>query len=352
MRRVSTLLALATAALLVGGVVPASAGPPRSAHRAGAGPAAKLIVEYKIPSPGVPEGIAAGSDGALWFSERYTTQIGRVTVAGHFKIYSFNMANHMSTDITAGPDGALWFAFPNSVPSYDSGKIGRITTAGDATFFKIPWVSDAESITTGPDGNLWFADHVAAAIARVTTDGAFTKFPISGPAGTYPWQLATGPDGALWFTDFNGHRIGRLTTSGHVRFFPIPVEDGYPDAIASGPDGNVWFTLDDEAAIGRVTTDGVITEYPVEHPDGDYIALSGIASVSDKALAFTYQDFATGASRIGRITTAGAISTRRTPTPKGSPSGITSGPGNGILFSELAGPSIAGIMRDGAVPRG
>jgi streptogramin lyase len=352
MRRLSTLLAAAAAALLLGGVLPASAGPARSAPPASATPTAPRVVEYEIPSPGVPEAIAAGSDGALWFSERYTTQIGRVTVGGRFKIYSFAMANHMSTDITPGPDGALWFAFPNSVTPYDSGKIGRITTAGDSTFYQIPWVSDAESITAGPDGNLWFADHVAAAVARVTTGGVFTKFAIPGPPGTYPWQLASGPDGALWFTDFNGHRIGRLTTSGQVTFFPIPAEHGYPDGIAPGPDGNVWFTLDDEATVGRITPDGVITEYPVAHPEGDYIILSGIASISGGALAFTYADLVTGESLIGRITTAGVISTVPTPTANSFPSGITSGPGKGVWFTEVGGPSIAGIMRGGAAPRG
>jgi streptogramin lyase len=352
MKRLSTLFAGATAAFLFGSVLPASAGSAGMVPPASAESTAVHIVEYEIPSTGVPEAIAAGSDGALWFSERYTTQIGRVTVGGRFKIYSFPVNNHMSTDITAGPDGALWFTFPNSVPSYDSGKIGRITTVGDSTFYGIPWVSDAESITAGPDGNLWFADHVAAAIGRVTTGGIFTKFDIPGPPGTYPWQIASGPDGALWFTDFNGHRIGRITTSGQVSFFPVPAEDGYPDGIAPGPDGNVWFTLDDEATIGRITPDGVITEYPVAHPEGDYIILSGIATISGGALAFTYADLVTGESLIGRITTAGVISTVPTPSANSFPSGITAGPGNGVWFTEVGGPSIAGITRSHAAPRG
>jgi virginiamycin B lyase len=103
--------------------------------------------------------------------------VGRVTPAGSFTIRSFPMNNHMSTDITAGPDGAVWFAFPNSVPPYDTGKIGRIAPTGEVTFFTIPWVSDAESITTGPDGNLWFADHVAAALGRLTPTGRSRSSP-------------------------------------------------------------------------------------------------------------------------------------------------------------------------------
>src|SRR5262245_11939599 len=83
------------------------------------------IVEYKIPSPGVPEVVAAGPDGAYWCSERYTTQIGRVTSQGNFTIYSIPSGNHLSAGITDGPDGALWFTFPNSTPPMSSGQIGR-----------------------------------------------------------------------------------------------------------------------------------------------------------------------------------------------------------------------------------
>jgi virginiamycin B lyase len=267
MRRLSTFLTGATASLLLGGALPAWPAPAGPAPRASAGLPAAHVVEYDIPSTGVPESIAAGSDGTLWFSERYTSQIGRMTVGGHFKIYSFPMANHMSTAITAGPDGAIWFAFPNSVPSYDTGKIGRITMAGDVTFFQIPWVSDAESVTSGPDGNLWFADHVAAAVGRLTTGGTFTRFDIPGPPGTYPWQLASGPDGALWFTDFNGHRVGRISTGGQVTFFPIPAGDGYPDALGDGEDHAVeWIELG---------SSGLATEHPKLVTEDQYLDVLG-----------------------------------------------------------------------------
>jgi hypothetical protein len=92
----------------------------------------------------------------------------------------------------------------------------------------------------------------------------------------------------------------------------------------------------------------VITEYPVAHPEGDYIILSGIASISSQALAFTYADIVTGESLIGRITTAGVIKTMPTPTAASFPSAITAGPANGIWFTEVGGPSVAGIMRGAA----
>jgi virginiamycin B lyase len=294
------------------------------------------IKEWKIPSTGVPEGIALGSDGALWFSERYTSQIGRMTRRGAFKIYSLDSVQHMTTDITAGPDGALWFTFPNNAPPFDSGRIGRITTAGNVTLYPIPGTTDAESITAGPDGNLWFADHVGAAVWRMTTGGAARKFAIPGPSGTYPYEITAGPDGALWFTDFNGRRIGRITTAGQVTFYPLGSQDGLPDSIATGPDGKLWFTLDQTGRIGRITTSGAIDEFTIDHPPSDYVFLSGIAAGPDGALWFTYQDYTSGASKVGRITTSGKITTFPTPTQQSSPHAITARGAGTMFFTEAA----------------
>jgi streptogramin lyase len=335
MPRLSTVLRSACALLVFAF---SAASPASSAATSG------RIVEFHIPSPGSTDGIAAAPDGTQWFSERYTDQIGRVTNRGKFQMYSFPLQNHMSTAITAGPDGAIWFTFPNSVPPYDSGKIGRITTSGAASFYSIPWTSDAEAITAGPDGNLWFADHVASAIGRVTTSGAMTKFPIQGGSGTFPYKIAAGPDGALWFTDFNGHRIGRITTGGQVSFFAVPSASGSPDAITAGPDGNLWFTLDDTGRIARMTTTGTLTEYQLGQPPGDYVFLGGITSGPDGALWFTYQDYTSTASKIGRITTSGAVSLFPTPTQNSSPQGITVDHARrAVWFTEAAAQNVGRI---------
>jgi virginiamycin B lyase len=323
----------ALAVLALSAVVPGAAAPAMLAGR---------IAEFPIPSPGAAEGIAAGPDGALWFSERYTDQIGRVTTHGVFTIYSFSSTTNMSADITAGPDGALWFTFPNNVPPNNSGQVGRITPAGNTRFYRIPWTSDPEAIVTGPDGNLWFTDHLAAAVGRVTTSGALTKFAIPGPTGSYPYKIAAGPDRALWFTDLNARRVGRLGTDGRTSFYSIPDGDGYPDAISAGPDEAMWFTLDDTGRIGRLTTDGMLSEYRLDHPPGDYVFLSGIAIGRDGALWFTYHDYTIGASKIGRITTTGTVSLFPTPTGNSAPQGITARAG-ALWFTEAAASKVGRI---------
>ncbi len=151
--------------------------------------------------------------------------------------------------IAAGPDGALWFT-----ELQHGGKIGRITTAGVITEFS-NGIGNFYGITTGPDGELWFTEE--GQIGRITTSGEITTFPVSG----LPEVITVGPDGALWFTEYYGGKIGRITTDGVVTEFPIPTSNALPVGITAGPDGALWFTENHACKIGRVTTSGVFTEF-------------------------------------------------------------------------------------------
>jgi virginiamycin B lyase len=118
--------------------------------------------------------------------------------------------------IVAGPDGALWFT------EIERDAIGRITTAGSITEFPLPTPDSGPlAITAGSDGALWFADNNAAVnrIGRITTSGSITEYPLPTPV-TVPGQgITSGPDGSVWFTGSSGTdpRIGR------VRLAPAPL---------------------------------------------------------------------------------------------------------------------------------
>src|SRR5216683_1046064 len=71
---------------------------------------AQNVTEFPVPTASSnPNGITAGPDGALWFTEFNGNKIGRITTAGgitnEFKIPT---ANSGPVGIVAGPDGALW----------------------------------------------------------------------------------------------------------------------------------------------------------------------------------------------------------------------------------------------------
>ena len=75
--------------------------------------------------------------------------------------------------ITAGPDGALWFTNRNN------SSIGRITTSGAVTGFNDPGIAYPDAITAGPDGALWFTNGDVPSIGRITTAGVVTSFPLA-----------------------------------------------------------------------------------------------------------------------------------------------------------------------------
>jgi virginiamycin B lyase len=216
------------------------------------------ITEYPVTTAGSqPNGITAGPDGALWFTEYTGNNIGRITTAGVITEYPVPTADSGPEGITAGPDGALWFT------EYSGYNIGRITTTGAVTEYPVT-VSTSYGpvqITAGPDGALWFIETSNIRnIGRITTAGVITEF--TPPSGNTPFDITTGPDGALWFTERDFSAIGRITTSGKITRYALPTVGSSPCGITVGPDGALWFTDAGLDEIGRITIAGVITEYP------------------------------------------------------------------------------------------
>src|SRR6266567_8069488 len=281
--------------------------------------AASTITEFKVPSPGIPQGITAGPDGSLWFTLFYDNEVGRVTTKGTVTVFRLNSTLNSATYITAGPDGALWLTLLNDVGGSTTNQIGRLTTKGALTTFTVPKASYIWDIVTGPSGNLYFTDG-ASRVWRVTTKGRFTAFPFNDSTGGYPYQITRGPDGNLWFTD-RARLIVKMTPSGQFTSFTVPTSNASTDDITKGPDGNLWFTLDNSTSsrIGRITPSGTITLFPFPSPSNDSLYLSGIAAGPDGNLWFTYQDWTTKVNAIGRITTSGTITLTPTPTANSGP---------------------------------
>jgi streptogramin lyase len=154
--------------------------------------------------------------------------------------------------IAAGPDGNVWFT------EFASGRIGRITPAGLITEFSLPDSSAGPSaITAGPDGALWFSEYSSGRLGRITTSGDVSDFPVA-VAG-----LTAGPDGNLW--SYYGNSIRRIGMTGAQVSFPVPGGSG--GGIAVGPDGNIWFSDYYGGFIGKVTTAGTVTTFSMPDPD-------------------------------------------------------------------------------------
>jgi virginiamycin B lyase len=252
---------------------------------------AGVVTTYTDPTIHEPQGVTAGPDGALWFTNTANSSIGRITTAGVVTTYT-DSSIVGPQDISTGPDGALWFTTSDTVggPIGIPGSIGRITTAGVVTNYTDPHVVEPIGITAGPDGALWFADAYYNDIGQITTAGVVTTYSASG---INPFAITAGPDGALWFTNQENNSIGRITTAGVVTTYTGAGID-VPTGITAGPDGALWFTNQSNDSIGRITTAGVVTNYTgtgISDP-------AGITAGSDGALWFTNLDN----NSIGRIT--------------------------------------------------
>jgi len=285
------------------------------------------IVEYTPPTPNAQaDGITAGPDGNLWFTEFTGNNVGRITTAGVIAEYPLPRPNSGPFLITAGPDGALWFAEQNA------NQIGRITTAGSLTQYPVPTpASQPVGIAAGPDGAMWFTERSGNKIGRITTAGSVTEYPIPTPASG-PYGIVAGPDGALWFSEFNDNKIGRITTAGVItQFATAPISS--PQGITAGPDGALWFIGAYDNMVGRITTAGAITAYLVPNSNS---GLVDITAGPDGALWFT--EYAGG--DIGRITTTGVITQFPVPTD-GNPAWITPGPDGALWFTQQGGNKVS-----------
>ncbi|MDQ5859296.1 MAG: hypothetical protein M3542_13595 [Acidobacteriota bacterium] len=277
--------------------------------------AAQTITEFPLPEGAQPESIVAGPDGNVWFTEASQSRIGRVTTAGDVTLFPGGARPfYYPTDLTSGADGNVWVV--QSEPVGGDGAINRVTPSGEVT--ELLWAG-AYRITAGPDGNLWFTD-LFRDIGRMTTAGQVTYFPA--PQTAFTSDITTGPDGNLWFTYIRLARVGRMTPGGVVTEFDVPA---LPGRITSGPDGNLWFTSEGNR-IARMTTSGAVTEFAIPGSAFDLIA------APDGNIWFPYADV----NRIGRITTDGTL--LEDITIPGPAFGLAGGPDGAVWFTRrLAG---------------
>lgn len=300
------------------------------------------VAEYAVPTAsGEPYGIVAGPDGAMWFTEDGGNKIGRITTGGAVtNEFTVPTSGAEPNGIALGSDNNLWFT---EFAEFGTAKIGTVTTGGTFHEYSSGLTSTAYplGITPGPDGNLWFTEKNAAHVGRITTAGVITEFGgLSGSATGTDWIASDGTN--LWFTEIGTNTIGEMNTSGtllHEYSLASIPNSTSPGAIALGPDGALWFAEYGAAgsSIGRITTAGVISSFSTSSNIPNYIATG-----SDGALWFTIYR----GQNLGRLTTGGALTYYPIPSGynSGSPysgsAGIARGPDGAVWFAEFSANNI------------
>ena len=246
-----------------------------------------LTLQAPVPEKWFPYGITAGSDGAMWFVSQGPSTVNRIDANGTIESKGLASATANPTHIASGPDGALWFT---EGVTKALGRLPAVTPLGTPDESRST-PGGPNAIASGSDGNLWFTEYTTSTIGRMTLAGVETGFPL--PSGIEnPEGIAAGPDGALWYTALNPPTMVRLATDGTQKHFPLPVTP-FPGEIAAGADGALWFTASD--VVGRISTEGALETFAL--PSG--VGLNDIAAGPDGNLWFTEEN----AGQIGRITT-------------------------------------------------
>jgi virginiamycin B lyase len=310
---------------------------------------AAAVVRFAVPGGGSPAGITIGPDGALWFTETGSDQIGRITTEGQIQEFSIPAGSSPAEpdDIVAGPDGRLWFTEPGR------NRIGAITTSGVLSQYgptKGPPDGIACGPGCGPGAAIWFTEFDPPAPDGTGPKSWLGWMGANGtivnehalPTDTAPSDITAGPDGRLWFTETGRNQLGTITTSGILgEKHSTGLE---PGAITPGPGSTLWFTETGDSKIGRLaTTSGAISHFG---PTGS--GPSGITIGPDDALWFSQFDDpaggGSGASAVGRVTFQGAI-TNVVLSSGSHPDGITAGPAGRreIWFTEFGANNIARI---------
>ena len=168
------------------------------------------ILTYPVPTASSnPFGIAAGSDGNLWFTEAGTNAIAAVTAGGSFAgPYTVPTTGADPEAIAAGSNGSLWFTEP------DQGKVGEISTTGSFTQLPVAGAGSLGPITAGTDSALWFTDSGKNSIDRIPVTATPSNPQVTSQtiptAGASPAGIAADADGDLWFTEQGTSKVGEL----------------------------------------------------------------------------------------------------------------------------------------------
>lgn len=300
---------------------------------------AGFLCEFAVPAGAGsnPNGIAAGSDGNIWFSEGTANNVGRVTLPAScgapptINEYPIPTPNTFPYVITAGPppNTLLWFSEGNGP------NIGTIDPAAP-----VPQESPASAYegVTAFSNHLWFVNRVGNTLDEFNLAPVFIASSNLG-IGCTPEAVAGGPDGMLWVTCFGSNRVYRVdpanVTGAAAWFTAADIQVG----IAAGPDSAMWFCEQQIGKIGRISIPGgVFTDYPV--PSGAGSQPSFIAMGPDGAMWFTEQV----ANKIGRIDVTTKQIVEFPTAAAAAPFEITAGPDGWLWFTEYSGGKIGRIQ--------
>ena len=166
-----------------------------------------VFTEFSISNLG-PSSIAVDEDGIIWFADAVLPndpsspaqgEIGRLNPADR-SVTTFNV-DGLPRDVSIATDGAVWFT-----ERFTPQGVGRLDPAtGVSTVFAVD--GGPEEIAPAADGSMWFTRTTAGNIARISPDGTITA-QSKAVKGSETFGITVTSDGGNpWFTMMSANKI-------------------------------------------------------------------------------------------------------------------------------------------------
>jgi virginiamycin B lyase len=279
------------------------------------------VVEYPVgEGRDTPVALAAGADGAVWFTLDSTDVLG-VIRGGKVERVKRGVASVEPIGIGVDLAGSVWATDPTGVAVVHLDPRGQLHSIPLGT----P-IARLGRLATAPDGSVWFAEGTSYSFTQLS-NGVLKRNTFDSARGG-PYGVAIAPDGTVWGTLQSGNKLVRIAPDGSMKEFDIPTRSSAPTDVAVDRDSTVWFVQFRGNKIGRYRGEE-FTEYPM--PEGA-AGLSGIAIGRDGCAWF---GVLRGAA-LGRVCD-GKVEIQRLPRDNARPYTLAADKEGNIWYADLAG---------------
>jgi len=282
-------------------------------------------------------GIAAGSDGNMWFTNQ--AQLIRLSMAGGAHVFNLTFSEGGTTYsfgpiwLNTGADGKLYINCNNCVDPVVGGGIIGVFATNKFVMHRIPSkdIVGNNGFGVGPDGNTWFGEE--GHIARITPAGTIAEYSYtSGETMNTGSTPVAGPDGNVWFTDYFKQKVGKINPTTHtVTEFDVSGECSGPQGLAVGTDNKLYFNCS-SGSLASITTAGALgpaiaNPYGTSNEPGDMVTGPN-----------HHIWFATTTTTFGEYNeSSGTLITHSPPFTSGDVLGLADGPDTNVWGANNAG---------------
>ncbi|MCP4689657.1 MAG: hypothetical protein GY859_16505, partial [Desulfobacterales bacterium] len=228
------------------------------AGQAGAGGSVYTLSKWVMPTADSgPDGIAAGTDGAVWVVCRSGLKLVRLDpVANEVTEWDFpNASRADDPGIVVTESNLIWIA--DSLGA----KLHRFNpSTNQFTAFSLKFQTGGSDLGLDSNDDIWMSvadlgwlDSVIQAPGLLEVGNSLTWYELP-PSFTDPHIIGITPFGRLWCVSRTSHQIGEFDPATRIftsRTFP-DTPSGETLGLAIDPDGDVWFTNEGSNFVGYI----------------------------------------------------------------------------------------------------